>query len=199
MKIKTILPIIFISLFTASGIFAQEDSPDWINNCKSIGISIESYNVFYFLPGSVEFRNWKDKEKGYRILLERSKSYIGYGEQSDEEGLFLNITQIELVLLKRHLQEKIKRMSFYKGIGIDFSCYARILQDSKQSDIGLYLSFPCGVEHFFLESVPNISYSAEIDFQLGPSYSKYDKRLPDSLISLEFNINPLFFIHWYFK
>lgn len=180
----------------------------------------------------VSLRWWRKSGNGRELIINRTGIYINYskGERTEEDSLGteteqtrskrINIPNITYCFLSRK-PLGVKGMYLVKGIGLGagFGISYNDIYPPEGEDAREYryysgnttLSFPIGIEHFFLEKFPNISYSLSADIYgtLSFNYSKDIREYPDSYpirsrtiadwyITPSFGISPAFYLRVYF-
>jgi hypothetical protein len=179
----------------------------------------------------VSFRWWRKNEIGRELTI--NKSYIRYSrqEETEEDSLgigieetnrekYINIPEITYSFLNRK-PLGAERMYLVKGIGIGLGfrisyddTYApenNISREYKYYEGTFTIHFPIGIEHFFLEKYPNISYSLSADiYGTTTIYNRKDiTSYPDSYpyttranniwnTQTSFGISPTFYLRAYF-
>ena len=225
--ICTVVPSIFAETETDSIISADVEKH---RTGFSIGI-----NDFPWDATGVSFRWWRTNGSGRELILNKDGIKITYGE---EEGTEVDSLEIEnrqtrekeiylpgiIYYFLNRKATGVKGMYLVKGIGIGANFNIR--RYDSNSDItgdhirdieyryfsgGLTIAFPIGIEHFFLEKYPNISYSLSADIYgtISLNYRKdiiiyADYYSPDSstdndwYIKPSFGISPAFYLRAYF-
>jgi len=180
----------------------------------------------------VSFRWWRKGGSGREMTINKSSLIGNYGRrkmtEEDSIGMETEETHEKRLIFPGITYYFLNRkalspegMYLVKGIGFgtgfDIS-YDEVspLEDGFSRDYKYYsgnikLSFPVGVEHFFWEKFPNVSYSlsADINGSLSFSYRKEKTEYPDDYtlqsrditdwdITPSFGISPAFYLRVYF-
>lgn len=190
---------IFMFSFPAvNGLSAQDDS-DFLTNRFSVGMD----RFLVSTPLNAELRWWKSEDKGLRLILNSASITYEYDRNSSgvETKVYSGaINSFQITWLKRKNSIE-KRMSFYRGIGIEPYFRRENYSNSKVTTAHVYCRIPVGVEHFFSKKFPSLSYSFEADFYAGLDLYlyKYNTGLQKSYnLSLNMGLTPRFFLHLYF-
>ena len=192
-----IVILIIITLF--SPILLAEEVAVWRHNTWSIGMDFVPFS--YNSLNNISFRKWKDERKGKQIVVSNNAGYVGFEERklSSTETVTswaANIPTIEYVFLRRRSIKNIENAYVYRGIGVSISGHYNWDFSYTYESLTVYMKFLMGIEHFFLKSLPSLSYSAEADFYLGPRVAYYGNY---RLLQLNSGVDPRFFVHWYFE
>lgn len=180
----------------------------------------------------VSLRWWRSNGSGREFILNRTSIYIDYSREESIEEDSLG-TETEQTRYKRISIPKItyffmnrkplgvEGMYLVKGIGLGSSfnisyddIYPSESEDGREYryySVSTTLSFPIGIEHFFLEKFPNISYSLSADIYgtLSFNYSRERIEYPDFYsirtrtrtdwyINPSFGVSPSFYLRVYF-
>ncbi len=194
------------------------------------GVSIGINDLPWDATG-VSLRWWRKNGSGRELTINRSYIRYSRGERTEEDSLgieieettrekYINIPEITYSFLNRKAIGA-EGMYLVKGIGIGTGF--RISYDNTyapESDISreykyysgdLTLHFPIGIEHFFLEKYPSISYSLSADIYgtisfynrkditaYPDSYPYNIRTVDDRYIQTSFGISPSFYLRAYF-
>jgi hypothetical protein len=168
----------------------------------------------------VSFRIWKDERKG----LEISVGKIDFGSEDQGEFTtyrFLKIDRIRFDWLRRSQPMSIEGLFLVRGYGLGLSGDASEYEDDRRDNdyymemyrlrqrarIYLFLYLPLGIEYFFWERYPNVSFSVQADFycRFGYGYdfeyqSYYDIEEYESHSGyFTIGLEPSFYFRFYFK
>ncbi|MCK4351499.1 MAG: hypothetical protein KAX13_11600 [Candidatus Krumholzibacteria bacterium] len=208
----------------AEEVLSGESERDFaLDNRYSIGLDNIPWEA-----SSVSFRIWKDERKGLEISLGR----IDFGfEERDEYSThrFLRFDRIRFDWLRRSQPLSIEGLFLVHGYGLGLSADAwERKSDRKSGDqyytndyylrqkarIYLYLYLPLGIEYFFWERYPSVSFSVQADFycRFGYGYefefSSYYNSFSNFYTSKEherhsgyftLGLEPSFYFRFYFK
>ncbi len=233
---ENILSLSLVLLFV-SPLFAETQTDSIISadvEKHRTGFSI-GINDFPWDATGVSFRWWRTNGSGRELILNKDGIKITYGKEEGTEVDSLEIEnrqsrEKEIYLpgiIYYFLNRKaigVKGMYLVKGIGIGANFNIR--RYDSNSDItgdyirdieyryysgGLTFAFPIGIEHFFLEKYPNISYSLSADIYgtISLNYRKDIRNYADYYshdistdndwyIEPSFGISPVFYIRAYF-
>ena len=193
-----LVPSIFAETETESIISADVEK-------HRTGVSIGINDLPWDATG-VSLRWWRKDGSGRELIINRSSIYISYsrGERTEEDSLgieieqttrekYINIPDITYSFLNRKAIGA-EGMYLVKGIGIGAgfrisydNTYVpenNISREYKYYAGNLTLHFPIGIEHFFLEKYPNISYSLSADIYGTISFYNRKDRTVNSLVTL---------------
>lgn len=200
---KKVIVVFGLILAGTSILYSQEKPVNTDSKKWSVGVD---YVPFGNTPSQVEIVKWKNMEKGLRIYL-RSLD-MRYNAYSNCDTI-IDLPYINVAWLKRHELKELERGYYYRGLGIGFdgSLYITATNNYNyhyQVTVSMDLTIPFGIEYFFVKSIPNLSYSVEIDPKIGINHEYYYSKTystPSSYRTLELNasISPRFFVHWYFN
>jgi hypothetical protein len=226
---------LFTLIFTvAPSIFAETELENITSTesekkktCVSIGVNDLPWDAT-----GVSLRWWRESGSGRELNVTKSNLSGRYRrvERIEEDSLESGIEKIREkyislpVITYYFLNRKAlgaENMYLVKGIGFGLGFSAShqdsyipendITEKDKRYSGTVKISFPVGVEHFFLEKFPNISYSlnADIHGTFSINYRKEMIEYPDSYpieartitdwyISPSFGISPAFYLRIYF-
>ncbi len=230
---KSIFVLCLTCIFVLS-IFAETQKESLIPSDLEkyrTGVSV-GINDLPWDAGGVSFRWWRKNGSGRELTINASSLSGNYGrrkmteedsigteiEDSHEKGL--NFPDITYYFLNRKALST-EGMYFVKGIGFGtgFDIYYRevfpieetIGRDYKYYSGNIKISFPVGIEHFFWEKFPNVSYSLSADIygRLVFRYKKEKLEYPEDYIvqtreisewyvTPSFGISPAFYLRVYF-
>lgn len=198
----------------AEEVLSGESERDYaLDNRYSIGLNDIPWNAT-----RVSFRLWRKERKG----LELSIGKIDFGSESQSEFAiyrFIKVEQIRFDLLSRSQPMSIEGLFLVRGYGLGFSGDAWEQEDDRRTvyddayrlrqraRIYLYLYMPLGIEYFFWERYPNISFSVHADFyfRFGYGYNYeyeiyYDRsEYENHSVYFTLGLDPSFYIRFYFK
>ena len=215
-------------------LFAEEEKGSLVSSDLEkhrTGFSIGINDLPWDATG-VSLRWWRENGSGRELNVAKSNLSGRYRrrEQVEEDSLGMEIEETQEktlslpVITYYFLNRKalgVENMYLVKGIGIgigfsashldSYSPENEITEKDKRYSGTIQFSFPVGVEHFFWEKFPNISYSlnADIHGDLSLNYIKQMREYPDSYpidartltdwyITPSFGISPSFYLRVYF-
>jgi hypothetical protein len=181
---------------------------------------------------SVSFRWWRENGSGRELTINTSSLFANYGRReiveidssgTETEDMYekhLTLPDITYYFLNRKALNP-EGMYIVKGIGIgtgfrfyhdeNYSIGSGFDADYKYYSGNIKIFFPVGIEHFFWEKFPNVSYSMSADIHGGLTftYKKEKMNYPDDYtvqtreitdwnITPSFGISPAFYFRVYF-
>jgi hypothetical protein len=186
-----------------------------LDNKYSIGLDNVPWNAT-----RASFRIWKDEGRGMEISIGK----VDFA--SEQQGEFVTYRYIKLEpirfdWLRRSQPMSIEGLFLVHGYGVGLSGDASEHEDDRSGDdyyrdayrlrqrarIYLYLYLPLGVEYFFWERYPNVSFSVQADFycRFGYGYDfeysryAYTDEYENNSGYFTLGLDPAFYFRFYFK
>ncbi len=209
---KSILLISITCLFVPS-IFADTNIESITNHRTGFSLGVDDFpwNAY-----EVSLRWWQDNGKGKELSID--KFYLSINKvESTSSGYsrrtIISFPNITYYLLSRSPSSSFEDIylvrGFGLGLGLDislietvFSDTDRLYNDIYQGSLSCYI--PIGIEHFFWDKFPNLSYSIGFDLYGSISFRYRSQERNDTWQktkegTLNFGISsPKFFIRWCF-
>lgn len=179
----------FFIIFAASTLVWAEDN----TGRSSIGVQLLKWNEY-----GVSFRKWKDDTRGRELVMSNISSYFKF----DKTETSYQMPTLHYNILER---KPVSEGIYYVGgigLGLDLGytsyCGCGALKWVVDTTVGL--RFPAGIEHFFLEKYPNVSYSLQLDPHISLNYMHKEylaKTSKEGRVTVGFA--PAVFLRVYFK
>lgn len=171
--------LICVFISSSSTFALQKDQIQLPEYSKSIGIDNLPWDA-----NKVSFRWWKNQSEGKEIVIGNFAAKTTWA--NDRPGEWTSLTGIQYFSYKKNNLLESNRIHFTKGIGFGLSAttynYISLSNVKRSSDRftgNATIYFPVGIEHFFLNNYPNISYSLEAN-PYGNIIYQYNYYDPDS-------------------
>jgi hypothetical protein len=215
MPILKIIILLSITCLLVPPIFAETDIESTTNHRTSFSLGVDD---FPWNASEVSLQWWQDNGKGKELAVEKfyltinkSESETITSENSRRTTIsFPNVSYYFLSRSPSRLFENLYLVrGFGFGLGLDISLIETVFSDTDRLYNDVYLGslscyIPIGIEHFFWDKFPNLSYS--IGFDLYGSFSfryrsqeRNDTWQKSKEGTLNFGISsPKFFIRWCF-
>ena len=211
---KRIFVISLMCLFVLP-MFAETDTESITNHRTGFSLGVDDFpwNAY-----EVSLQWWQDNGKGKELSVEkfyltinRSESETIASENSRRTAIsFPNVSYYFLSRSPSRFSEDLYLVrGFGFGLGLDislietvFSDTDRLYNDTYQGSLSCYI--PVGIEHFFWDRFPNLSYSIGFDLYGSISFRYRSQERNDTWQktkegTLNFGISsPKFFIRWCF-
>jgi len=211
---RNIFFLIIACLFVPS-IFAETETESITKHRTGFSLGVDN---FPWNASEVSLQWWRDNGKGKELSIERF--YLTIDKRESEtitsensrrtEIIFPNVTYYFLFRSPSSSFEDIYLIKgFGFGLGLDislretvFSATDRLFDDVYQGS--LYFYIPIGIEHFFWDKFPNLSYSIGFDLYGSVilryvSHNRNDTWQKTKGGTLNFGISsPKFFVRWCF-
>ena len=213
MPILKIIILLSITCLLVPPIFAETDIESTTNHRTSFSLGVDD---FPWNASEVSLQWWQDNGKGKELSVERFYFSINKSETLESENsrrTIISFPNIAYYLLYRSPSRFFENLylirGFGFGLGLDisltettFSDTDRLSDDNYWGSLSLYI--PIGIEHFFWDKFPNLSYTIGCDLygSIGFRYLSRNRIVTWQKVkegTLNFGISsPKFFIRWCF-
>ena len=166
-KVMVLLSIIVLMIGFCYPVLAEDTSitSDQFQTRYSIGV-----NNLPWQATSFSLRWWNSEDSGHEFSVNTVSLFYQINDNGELHS-GCDLTGLRFDWLHRRKVDGIRNCYFIWGDGLGFGYSSKSLAPTITENIGtLYAYFPIGVEHFFLEKYPNISYSVQLDIYGGLSY-----------------------------
>ncbi len=215
MSILKIIILLSITCLFVPSIFAETNIESITKHRTGFSLGVDD---FPWNASEVSLRWWQDNGKGKELAVEKFHLTINKSESEtiapeNSRRTTISFPNITYYFLSRSPSSSFEDIyiirGFGFGLGLDInlretvlSATDRLFDDAYQGSLSFYI--PIGIEHFFWDKFPNLSYSIGFDLYGSiilryVSHNRYDTWQKAKEGTLNFGISsPKFFIRWCF-